>query len=116
MSEHDKDMPFSHTSDRPKAPRGRATNHCQSHDIKKTNEVSLTTINWASTRENLFVLGMFVVVVFVVVFFFLGGGGCEQPRHRPACAFAQSDQRLCFSHFGKNHIKTNFEFLASLCS
>ena len=24
-----------------------------------------------------------------------GGGGCEQHRHRPACASAQSDQRLC---------------------
>ena len=56
----------------------------------------------ASTREN------------------LPSGVCEQHRGRPACASAQSDQRLCYSRFGKNHIKAcykrNFSFLASLCS
>ena len=45
---------------------------------------------------------------------------CEQHRHRPACASAQSDQRLCFSLFRKYHMTTccrwNFIFLASLCS
>ena len=35
-------------------------------------------IIWALTREN------------------LSSGVCEQQRHRPACASAQSDQRLCF--------------------
>ena len=30
--------------------------------------------------------------------------GCEQHRRRPACASAQSDQRLCYSHFEKNHM------------
>ena len=34
---------------------------------------------WASSREN------------------LSSGVCEQHRRRPACAFAQSDQRLCYS-------------------
>ena len=29
---------------------------------------------------------------------------CEQPWRRPACASAQSDQRLCFFLIGKNHI------------
>ena len=33
-----------------------------------------------------------------------GGGGCEQHRRRPACASAQSDQRLFYSCFGKYHI------------
>ena len=28
---------------------------------------------------------------------------CEQHRHRPACASAQSDQRLCYSLCGKYH-------------
>ena len=42
-------------------------------------------IIWAWTRENL-------------------SGVCEQHRSRPACAFAQSDQRLCYSFFGKCHI------------
>ena len=42
--------------------------------------------NWASTRENLF------------------AGVCEQHRRRPACAYAHSVQRLCYSHFGKYHI------------
>ena len=41
-------------------------------------------------------------------------------RCRPDCASAQSDQRLCYSHIGKNHIWTcferNFNFLSSLCS
>ena len=29
---------------------------------------------------------------------------CEQQRRRPACASAQSDQRLYYSHIGKYHI------------
>ena len=29
----------------------------------------------------------------------LSSGVCEKPRRRPACASAQSDQRLCFSLF-----------------
>ena len=33
----------------------------------------------------------------------------KQQRRRSACASAQSDQRLCYSHFGKNHILTCFE-------
>ena len=41
---------------------------------------------WASTREN------------------LSWGVCEQHRCRPTCASAQSDQRLCYSRFGKYHI------------
>ena len=41
---------------------------------------------WASTRVN------------------LSSGVCEQHRHRPACASAQSDQRLCYSRFVKYHI------------
>ena len=44
--------------------------------------------NWASTREN------------------LSSGACEQHRRRPACASAQSDQRLCYSLFEKYHMKT----------
>ena len=31
-------------------------------------------------------------------------GGCEQHWRRPACASAQSDQRLCYSLFGKCHM------------
>ena len=58
-------------------------------------------IIWASTREN------------------LSSGVWEQHRRRPACASAQSDQRLCYSLFRKYHIETccrwNFNFLASLC-
>ena len=58
--------------------------------------------NRASTRESL---------VFVDL---------RKKKHRPACASAQSDQRLCFSHFGKYYTKTCykriFNFLASLCS
>ena len=50
----------------------------------------------------------------------LSSGVCEQHRRRPACASAQSDQRLCYSLFRKNHIKAcykrNFNCLASPCS
>ena len=57
---------------------------------------------WASTREN------------------LSSVVCEQHRRRPACASAQSDQRLCYSLFIKYYMYTccrwNFNFLASLCS
>ena len=54
---------------------------------------SLTTscIIWASTREN------------------LSSGVCEQHRRRPACASAQSDQRLCYSRFVKHHIQACYE-------
>ena len=31
-------------------------------------------------------------------------GVCVQHRRRPACASAQSDQRLCYSLFGRNHM------------
>ena len=41
---------------------------------------------WASTREN------------------LSSGVCKQYRRRPACASAQSDQRLCCSVFGNYHM------------
>ena len=41
---------------------------------------------WASSREN------------------LSSGVCEQHRGRPACTSGQSDQRLCYSLFGKYHI------------
>ena len=62
----------------------------------------ICSIIWASTREN------------------LSSGVCEQDRRRPACASAQSDQRLCYSRFVKHHIqacyKRSFIFLASLCS
>ena len=34
----------------------------------------------------------------------LSSEACEQHRCRPACASAQSDQRLCYSLFGKYHI------------
>ena len=30
---------------------------------------------------------------------------CEQQRRRPACAYAQSDQRLCYSLIVKYHIQ-----------
>ena len=50
----------------------------------------------------------------------LSSGLCEQHRRRPACASAQSDQRLCYSPFGKYYMLTcyrcNFNFLTSLSS
>ena len=46
----------------------------------------LSKCKWASTREN------------------LSSGVCEQNRRRPACASAQSDQRLCYSRFGKYYL------------
>ena len=41
---------------------------------------------WASSREN------------------LSSEVWEQQRRRPACASAQSDQRICYSLFKKHHI------------
>ena len=73
----------------------------QLRNWRRTQSVT-THFNWASSREN------------------LSSGGCEQHRRRPACASAQSDQRLCYSRFVKNYMlacyKRNFIFLASLCS
>ena len=61
-----------------------------------------SSLKWASPREN------------------LSSVVCEQQRHRLDCAYAQSDQRLCYSLIVKYHIlawyKRNFNFLASLCS
>ena len=58
--------------------------------------------NWASTREKN-----------------LSSGACEKQRHRPACAYAQSDQRIGFLPFRKHYIQTCYmrilNFLASLC-
>ena len=55
--------------------------------------------NWTSTQEKL---------------------SSEQQKRRPACASTQSEQRLCFSLFGKYYIltyyKRNFNLLARLCS
>ena len=71
-------------------------------NTKYTLMLFTTIINWASSREN------------------LSSGVCEQHRRRPACASAQSDQRLCYSLFWKYHItacyRINFNSLASLCS
>ena len=43
-----------------------------------------------------------------------------QHRRRPACAYAQTDQHICYSLFRKDHIctcyKRIFNFLVSLCS
>ena len=47
------------------------------------NDCDIIYLIWAATREN------------------LSSGVYEQHRRRPACASAQSDQRLCFSLFGK---------------
>ena len=41
---------------------------------------------WAASREN------------------MSSEVCGQHRRRPACASAQSDQRLCYSLFGKFHM------------
>ena len=45
---------------------------------------------------------------------------CEQQRRRPACASAQSDQRLSYSLYGKYNSHPcsmeNFHILSSLCS
>ena len=46
-------------------------------------------------------------------------GVSEQQRHRPACASAQTYQRLVIRYFGQCRItcyKRNFNFLACLCS
>ena len=34
----------------------------------------------------------------------LSSGVCEQHMGRPACAYVQSDQRLCYLLFGKYHM------------
>ena len=52
----------------------------------RMSRLSWTLLNWASTREN------------------LSSGVCEQHRRRPACASAQTDQRLCYSPIEKYHI------------
>ena len=64
--------------------------------------ISVSNDHWTTERENLSL------------------GAREQHRRRPACASAQSDQSLCYSHSGKYQMLTcqrwNFNSLASLCS
>ena len=48
--------------------------------------ILMYSIIWALTREN------------------LSSMVCKQQRRRPACASAQSDQRLYYSFIGKYHI------------
>ena len=57
---------------------------CQSALLRLSSD--LWMIIWASTREN------------------LSSVVCEQQRRRPACASAQTDQRLCYSRFGTYHL------------
>ena len=54
--------------------------------IKSVIIKSFHCTKWTSLREN------------------LSSGVCEQHRCRPACASAQSDQRLCYSFFEKFHM------------
>ena len=80
-------------------PAGMHYNHCES---VCPPSIPTCITPWASTRENLF----------SVV--------CEKQRRRPACASAQSDQRLCYSLSGEHSSQgcsiQNSTFLASLCS
>ena len=46
----------------------------------------------------------FIVLLIIIGLETLSSGVCEQQRRRPACASAQSDQRLCYSLIGKYHI------------
>ena len=45
-----------------------------------------------------------VVVIWALTRGNLSSGVWEQQRRRPACASAQTDQRLCYSLFGKYDI------------
>ena len=67
--------------------QGRSARYCTNryHNTSSVTDI-LQDLSWASSREN------------------LSTGVCEQHRRRPACASAQSDQRLCYSLFGKYHM------------
>ena len=60
--------------------------HQNGHRLCEISKLLQLPYNWASSREN------------------LSSGVCVQHRRRPACAFAQSDQRFCYSLIGKYHI------------
>ena len=53
-------------------------------------------VNYANLNEN--------VMIVAATRENLSSGVCEQHRRRPACASAQSDQRLCYSLNGKYHM------------
>ena len=63
------------------------TNELEKWKQEKNQQIiKITTVNKnirATTREN------------------LSSEACKQQRRRPACAYAQSDQRLCYSLIGK---------------
>ena len=56
----------------------------------------------------------------VYIYIYLSSGACEQQRCRPACASAQTDQRLCYSLWRNYDILTcyerGFDILVSLSS
>ena len=87
----------------------------------------LRSLGHSSFSQNTAESFFFVLFIYIHVLKFwalarenLSSGVCEQQRRRPACASAQSDQRLWYSLIGKYHIWTcytqNFNFLASPCS
>ena len=77
-------------------------------------------VSWSYSLASFRRTGMICSIILASMRENLSSGVCEQHRRRPACASAQSDQRLCYSRFVKHHIqacyKRSFIFLASLCS
>ena len=54
--------------------------------MKQVSLLYFISFIWALSRQN------------------LSSGACEQQRRRPACAYAQSDQRLCYPLIAMYHI------------
>ena len=86
-------------------------------------QLTIWSFRWSYTESrdvDWWMLGQKCRHIWAMTWENLSWGVCEPQRRRPACASAQSDQRLCYSLFGMYHVLTcyrwTFNFLASLWS
>ena len=73
--------------------RVKAHNKPTSSDKGGVRSSSSSTLDLPAGKNNLYEMGLAARKPSL--------GVCEQQRWRPACASAQADQHLCYSHFGK---------------
>ena len=87
--------------------------HLDSHiDQFNTNTLTVSDIGYLLIKYISSYLFIFIstapmaisLIIFQRLMIEISSGVCEQQRRRPACAFTQSDQRLCYSFIGKCHV------------
>ena len=73
-------------------------------DVKNQTKPRIFSNEFSGTHFWIQIRPAVLTVLIQVITIYGGGGWCEKQRRRQACASAQTDQRLCYSLFGKHHI------------